>query len=190
MSTRATVWIKSGDEERFLYHHCDGYMLDDELDPILKTLTPGQWTVDGVAEAITEKYEAYGRHNVDCVGWDSEYVYKIDVKYKTLEKYECGINDTERGDRKEEKTQQKYLIKIYCYDLQQDTVNEGCPSNIPDELEKPSVKEKFEKIERFAYDVKNFIDFLGKTHEFDEDDMRTAMDIIYHLSKKKKDGDN
>ena len=115
MSTRATVWIKSGDEERFLYHHCDGYMLDEELDPILKKLAEDQWTVDGVAEAIIDEYEAYGRHKADGVGWDSEYVYKIDVCKKTLEKFECGIEDTERGDRKEEKTQEKYLEKTYEY---------------------------------------------------------------------------
>ena len=56
--------------------------------------------------------------------------------------------------------------------------------------EHENTREKFDKIERFAYDVKNFIDFLGKTHNFDEDDMRTAMDIIYHLSREKKNGDN
>jgi hypothetical protein len=115
MSTRATVWIKSGDEERFLYHHCDGYMLDEELDPILKKLTDGQWTVDGVAEAIIEEYEAYGRHKADGVGWDSEYVYKIDVSERTLEKFGCGINDAGYGDRKVEKTQEKYLEKTYRY---------------------------------------------------------------------------
>ena len=117
MSTRATVWInnESTGEERFLYHHCDGYMLDEELDPILKRLEPEDWTVDDVAEEILEKYEDYGRHKVDGVGWDSEYVYKIDVDKGTLEKFECGINDTDNGDRKEEKTQEKYLEKTYRY---------------------------------------------------------------------------
>ena len=107
MSTRATVWIKSENEERFLYHHCDGYMLDEELDPILKRLEPEEWTVDDVAEEILREYEDYGRHKVDGVGWDSEYVYKIDVDKRTLSKFECGINDTENGDRKDEKTQGK-----------------------------------------------------------------------------------
>lgn len=133
MSTRATVWIKneSTGEERFLYHHCDGYMLDEELDPILNGLEPEEeWTVDNIAEFIIEQYEDYGRHKVDGVGWDSEYVYKIDVENKTLEKFDCGINDTENGDRKEEKTQKKYLVKTCRYGLPQDTVNEGCPSNI------------------------------------------------------------
>lgn len=115
MSTRATVWIKSGDEERFLYHHCDGYMLDEEIDPILKNLPDDKWTVDDIAEAIVNYDEAYGRHHVDGIGWDSEYAYKIDVVYKTLEKFNCGINDTERGDRKDEKTQEMYLEKTYRY---------------------------------------------------------------------------
>ena len=117
MSTRATVWIlnQENGDERFLYHHCDGYMLDEELDPILKELEPEKWTVIDIAEEILEKYEEYGRHRVDGVGWDSEYVYKIDVCKKTLEKFECGINDTDNGDRKEEKTQEKYLKNTYKY---------------------------------------------------------------------------
>jgi hypothetical protein len=162
-------------------------MLDEELDPILKGLEPEEWTVDDIAECILEKYEAYGRHKVDGVGWDSEYVYKIDVDKRTLSKFECGINDTENGDRKEEKTQGKYLVKVCGY-AQETAVDEGCPSTTQEEHE--NTREKFDKIERFAYDVKNFIDFLGKTHNFDEDDMRTAMDIIYHLSREKKNGDN
>lgn len=187
MSTRATVWIKSektGDE-RFLYHHCDGYMLDEELDPILKELEPEEWTVIDVAEEILRKYEDYGRHKVDGVGWDSEYAYKIDVDKRTLEKFECGIYDTKEGDRKEEKTQEKYLINTYHYDYPR--AIEGGPSNITEEPERPSAKEKFEKIERFAYDVSKFIDFLGKTHEFDKEDMETAMDLIYFMSRGNKE---
>lgn len=129
MTTRATVWIKSENEERFLYHHCDGYMLDEELDPILKELEPEEWTVDDVAEEILEKYEDYGRHKVDGVGWDSEYVYKIDVDKRTLEKFECGINDMGYGDHKEEKTQGKYLVKVCGY-AQETSVDEGGPSNL------------------------------------------------------------
>ena len=182
MSTRATVWIKSGNEERFLYHHCDGYMLDEEIDPILKELEPEKWTVDDVAEEILEKYEDYGRHKVDGVGWDSEYVYKIDVDKRTLEKFECGINDTDNGDRKEEKTQGKYLKNTYYYDMELGNEEGDYCDKL---LEANAAKEKFEKIERFAHDVKSFIDFLGKSHDFDEEDMNTAMDLIYHLSKNK-----
>ena len=117
MSTRATVWIlnQENSDERFLYHHCDGYMLDEEIDPILKKLPSDKWNVDDVAQTIINYDEAYGRHHVDGVGWDSEYVYKVNVTNKTLEKFECGIEDTDNGDRKEEKTQEKYLEKTYEY---------------------------------------------------------------------------
>ena len=109
MSTRANVWIlnKKNGGERILYHHCDGYMLDEEIDPILRDLPDDKWTVKGVAEAIIDFDEAYGKHSVDSVGWDSEFVYKIEVTERKMEKFDCGISDTIRGDRKEEKTQEK-----------------------------------------------------------------------------------
>ena len=118
MSTRATVWIlngKNGGETCFLYHHCDGYMLDEELNPLLNSLPERKWNVDDVTQAIIDYDEAYGSHYVEGVGWDSEYVYKIDVDKKTMEKFNCGINDAELGDRKFEKTQEKYLEKTYNY---------------------------------------------------------------------------
>jgi len=89
MSTRATVWIldQENGDERFLYHHCDGYMLDEEIDPILKKLPSDKWNVDDVAQTIINYDEAYGRHHADGVGWDSEYVYKVNVTNKTLEKF-------------------------------------------------------------------------------------------------------
>ena len=127
MSTRATVWIineKSGDE-CFLYHHCDGYMLDEELDPILKELEPEEWTVDSVTKAITDFDDAY-REVSYGVGWDSEYLYKISVDKMKMEKFECGISDTINGDRKEEKSDQKYLAKEYTYSEQRTkAVNNG-----------------------------------------------------------------
>ena len=189
MSTRATVWIKNAHtgEERFLYHHCDGYMLDEELDPILKKLTDDQWTVDGVAEAIIEEYDAYGGHKVDGVGWDSEYVYKIYVDEKALEKFECGINDTDRGDRKEEKTQRKYLKNTYYYNME---LGNGEGDYCDKLLEANAAKEKFEKIERFANHIVDFVNFSAKAVDFDEEDTKTIFDIIYCLSKKKKNGDN
>ena len=115
MSTRATVWIKSENtgEERFLYHHCDGYMLDEELNPILRGLEPEEWTVIDIAEEILREYDTY--KYTDGVNWDSEYVYKIDVDKRVLEKFECGINDLTRGDKKEEKTQKKYLVGSYDF---------------------------------------------------------------------------
>ena len=119
MSTRATVWVlnKETGDERFLYHHWDGYMLDDEIDPILKNLPDDKWNVDDVSKAIIDYDEAYGKHKVDGVGWDSEYVYKIEVSERTMDKFNCGISDFCDGDRKEEKTQEKYmdLEKRYSY---------------------------------------------------------------------------
>ena len=117
MSTRATVWIlnRENGDERFLYHHCDGYGLDYEIDKVLKNLPDDKWTVDDIAETIVNYDEDYGRHHVDGIGWDSEYAYKIDVVYKTLEKFNCGISDTINGDRKDEKTQEKYLEETYRY---------------------------------------------------------------------------
>ena len=117
MSTSATVWIlnRENGDERFLYHHCDGYGLDYEIDKVLKNLPDDKWTVDDIAETIVNYDEDYGRHHVDGIGWDSEYAYKIDVVYKTLEKFNCGISDTINGDRKDEKTQEKYLEETYRY---------------------------------------------------------------------------
>lgn len=115
MSTRATVWLRSEKQNitRYLYHHCDGYMLDEELDPILKGLDDNNWFIPDIMKAITDYDDAY--REKDEVGWDSEYVYKIDVDNHTLTKYECGIKDTTNGDRCEEKTQEKYLEKTYEY---------------------------------------------------------------------------
>ena len=117
MGTRASVWIlnKKNGGERILYHHWDGYMLDEEIDPILRDLPDDKWTVKDVAEAIIDFDDAYGKHNVDCVGWDSEFVYKIEVTERKMEKFDCGISDTITGERKEEKTQEKYLEKTYRY---------------------------------------------------------------------------
>lgn len=117
MSTRATVWIKNetSGEERFLYHHCDGYGLDEGINPILRELPDDKWNVNDVAQAIIDYDDAYGRHRVDGVGWDSEYVYKILVGDKTLEKFDCGIGDDFHGDCREEKTREKYSVKKYKY---------------------------------------------------------------------------
>ena len=115
MSTRATVWLRSEKQNitRYLYHHCDGYMLDEELDPILKGLDDNNWFIPDIMKAITDYDDAY--REKDEVGWDSEYVYKIDVDNHTLTKYECGIEDTTNGDRCEEKTQEKYRIGTWAY---------------------------------------------------------------------------
>lgn len=114
MSTRATIWIKSeGQDDAFIYHHCDGYMLDEEIDPVLKELAPHSWNVPDVINRILEIEDTYSL--TDHVGWDSEYVYKIDVDARVMEKYDCGIDCSANDDCKEEKTQAKYLEATFEY---------------------------------------------------------------------------
>lgn len=90
-------------------------MLDEEIDPILRTLPDDKWTVKDVAEAIIDFDDAYGKRNVDSVGWDSEFVYKIEVTERKMEKFDCGITGAIRGDHKDEKTRDEYLDKTYRY---------------------------------------------------------------------------
>ena len=89
MSTRATVWIRSdeSDVSRFIYHHCDGYCLDEDIDPALKKVK--DWYVPEVVQAVLDIEDAY--REVNGVGWDSEYVYKIDVDERKMYKYDTGI---------------------------------------------------------------------------------------------------
>lgn len=119
MSTRATVWLKkeSTGDERFLYHHCDGYSLEDDLDEVLKSLPPNPtyWDVSGLAFKIIEKDEAYGHHNVNDIGWDSEYVYVIDLDKRTLTKYNCGLCFDKQGAMRDIKTQDKYIERKFEY---------------------------------------------------------------------------
>lgn len=135
MSTRATVWIineESGDE-RFLYHHCDGYMLDEEISPLLGKLSSVDWTVDSVTKAITDFDDAYREVDADYgVGWDSEYLYKISVDKMKMEKFECGIEDTCVGDCKEEKSKPKYRVETYTYGFPV----ENCANAIPEKDDK------------------------------------------------------
>ena len=118
MSTRATVWIINEENgyERFLYHHCDGYMLEQEICPILGKLSSVDWTVDSVVKAITDFDDAYREVDADYgVGWDSEYLYKISVDKMKMEKFECGIGDIRVGDCKEEKSKPEYRVETYTY---------------------------------------------------------------------------
>ena len=95
MSTRATVWIRNDEEDisGFLYHHCDGYSLDEDIDPVLKNLPDDAWNVVDIQDAIQalEFGDTYRR--VDTVGWDSEYVYKISIDERKMYKYGTGIGD-------------------------------------------------------------------------------------------------
>ena len=128
MSTRATVWIINEENgyERFLYHHCDGYMLDEEICPLLEKLSSGDWTVDSVTKAITGFDDAY--REVEYVGWDSEYLYKITTNKMHMEKYDCGIEDTLVGDCKEEKSRPEYKVETYTYGFPVETYANTIPT--------------------------------------------------------------
>lgn len=95
MSTRATVWIRNEkkDTNIFLYHHCDGYCLDEDVDPALKKLTDEDWNEDKVGEVILSLEFGDTYKIVDGVGWDSEYVYKISIDERKMYKYATGIGN-------------------------------------------------------------------------------------------------
>lgn len=122
MSTKATLIIKDSKtgEKCYLYHHCDGYSLDEELDNLLQYVVDSNWTVPALRSIVINMDEAYGTHPVISVGWDSEYVYVIDAANKTLKKYECGLwfeseHYLETMNIEEEKTQEKYHVGTWAY---------------------------------------------------------------------------
>ena len=95
MSTRATVWIRNDEEDIsvFLYHHCDGYSLDEDIDPVLKNLPDDAWNVVDIQDAIQALEFGDSYRRVDTVGWASEYVYKISIDERKMYKYNTGIGD-------------------------------------------------------------------------------------------------
>ena len=95
MSTRATVWIRNEAEDIsvFLYHHCDGYCLDDDIDPLLQNLPEDAWNIVDIRESIKELEFGNTYREVDTVGWDSEYVYKISIDERKMYKYYTGIGN-------------------------------------------------------------------------------------------------
>lgn len=122
MTTRATLIIKDSKtgEKCYLYHHRDGYSLDEELDNLLQYVVDSNWTVTALRSIVINMDEAYGTHKVVSVGWDSEYVYVIDAADKTLKKYECGLwfeseHHGETMNIEEEKTQEKYRVGTWAY---------------------------------------------------------------------------
>lgn len=117
MSTRATVWIRNekDDESVFLFHHCDGYCLDEGIDPVLKNLPDDAWNVAGIQDAIQAQALEFGDtyRRVDTVGWDSEYVYKISIDERKMYKYATGIGDPYGETNFESRL--KDLEKTYTY---------------------------------------------------------------------------
>lgn len=92
MSTRAHVIIrKSGQEDQFVYHHCDGYPegVGSELDDIFRNSDYSD--TYAAAKALEEydyqyRYENYGIHG------DEEYLYLVDLDNKTITCYEVWKN--------------------------------------------------------------------------------------------------
>ena len=95
MSTRATVWIRNDkeDENVFLYHHCDGYCLDEDIDPALKKLSDDEWNAVDIQDTIQALDFGDTYKRVNGVGWDSEYVYKISIDERKMYKFDTGIGD-------------------------------------------------------------------------------------------------
>lgn len=121
MSTRATVWIKSEKEGRdvFLYHHCDGYCLDEDIDPVLKNLPCDEaWNVEDIKASIMALEFGDSYREVDTVGWDSEYVYKISVDERKMYKYDTGIGDPDGKENFESRLTD--LVKTYEYTVKRE----------------------------------------------------------------------
>jgi hypothetical protein len=127
MSTRATVWIRNDkeDESVFLYHHCDGYCLDEDIDPVLKNLPDDAWNVVDIQDAIQalEFGDTYRR--VDTVGWDSEYVYKISIDERKMYKYDTGIGNPR--DEKNFESRLTNLERTYEYKWEDEPQEELSP---------------------------------------------------------------
>ena len=124
MSTRATVLIQEPltGEKAYLYHHCDGYELEPDLDTVLRNLENDDWSMKNVVKSIIDYDSAYGRHVVNNIGWDSEYVYVIDLTEKTLKKYACGLwfekdHKNDGMSIADEKTQPKNLVRTFNYKI-------------------------------------------------------------------------
>lgn len=169
MSTRATVLLRqpSTDERAYLYHHCDGYDLDCDLDKVLKNFSDKPWEIKTIAQAIIDFDDAYGRHKVNDIGWDSEYVYVIDLDERTLKKYDCGLwfFDDHKGDQmpiEEEKTQEKYLSRTITY-----------PSLSEDEVK--------EKVNAFALALRTVVDAMAKTSGLSDGMKKQAVEKAYKL---------
>ena len=183
MSTRATVWIKNEDtgEEKFLYHHCDGYSLDDDLADVLLDIPKQYWTVETIAKEIIDHDEDYGRHRVNEIGWDSEYVYVISIKNRTLTKYECGcwFSGEHKNDGmtiQEEKTQPKYIVRQLEIGPRGGVATE--------ELRFDGVQEKKRTVERikdFAFQMKNLIDWAAGASGLDDEAKKSVVSILYGM---------
>ena len=92
MSTRCMVKITDTRESEItLYHHHDGYPEGVGFDLMHRSETWKYWNIDAIAnELVKDTSDEYEITVYDHV--DSEYVYTIDCKTKTIkcEKYSTG----------------------------------------------------------------------------------------------------
>ena len=81
MSTRAHIVVISEDEERYVYHHSDGYLegVGEDLKYFLKDIyKPSDYSADELCQQLEDwdvsyQYEDSGIHG------DEEYIYYIDI---------------------------------------------------------------------------------------------------------------
>lgn len=91
MSTRAHVIIrKSGQEDQFVYHHCDGYPdgVGSELDEVFRN---SNYSDTNDAVKALEEYDSQYRID-DNIHGDEEYLYLVDLDNKTITCYEVWKN--------------------------------------------------------------------------------------------------
>ena len=97
MSTRAHIIIrKSGQDDQFVYHHCDGYPegVGAELDNVFSNTN---FTDVNKAVQELENYNSQYRHNSYGIHGDEEYLYLVDLDAKTITCYEVLKYDYENA---------------------------------------------------------------------------------------------
>lgn len=81
MSTRAHIVVISEDEERYVYHHSDGYLegVGKELKEFLKySYDPSDYSADELCQQLEDWNVSYEYENAGIHG-DEEYIYYIDI---------------------------------------------------------------------------------------------------------------
>lgn len=108
MSTRATIKIKEGNCEQYIYHHHDGQPsgIGVELKNFLNGLKPFQWDIEIIVNRLLKGWMSMNGHVDNGYEWttcqhgDEEYAYLIDCGEKTIKCYKVGWDEF---DWKEEK---------------------------------------------------------------------------------------
>ena len=99
MSTRATILIKSkeDDEQVYVYHHSDGFpnSIGVDMKEYLSALKPYEWDVYEIANGLIKGYCGDDRwyELTNCQHGDEEFAYLIDVDAQTIKCYSIGCDD-------------------------------------------------------------------------------------------------